>query len=304
VLKNPSICFRVSTNSGLFSLNSNSQYINLVPYCTNRHSLSLPEVFSVSSISLTICTSIARVPANSNSQGRTDSPYLFQIEACAPPTFSTMIASLNYLEILNYCYLGNDTWRLMDDMDYLQDPEMWEDKLPQPYKTINRILRNVLEKTWIKIEEREIVRTREEARVKIPTGAVGVLLYDSVLVEVCGGIFCGDDSLMVVANDTTVYVLRCPWKDRKSPPRQSSIVVDMKSSSRKSSDVGSKQISGKNSISIESESEHNYHEMIHNENVADILDEMNMKYSIIRLEAQQKNSGTLFITVQLKKGNN
>ena len=188
----------------------------------------------------------------------------------------------------------------MEDMDYLRDPEMWEDKLPQPYKTINRILRKVLEKTWLKIEEREIARTREEARVKIPTGAIGVLLHDRVLVEVCGGIVSGDNSLLVVGNGTTVCVLRCQRKDRKLSQGSTS-EADTRLSSQ-SSDVGSRKTTSVKSLG--SESAHKDHLMGQNEHDTDVLGEINLKYSIIRLEAQQRSNGGLFIMVQLNKGNN
>ncbi len=96
----------------------------------------------------------------------------------------------------------------MDDRDFLQDPGMWEDKLPQPYKTINKILRDILKDTWTRIEEREVARVREEAQVKIPSGADGMLFNKKLLNNACAGIECGEDSMVVLGNGTSVYVLK------------------------------------------------------------------------------------------------
>ena len=175
----------------------------------------------------------------------------------------------------------------MDDRDYLQDPEMWEDKLPQPYKTINRILRDILKDTLTRIEEREVMRRREEARVKIPSGADGVLLCKKVLMKACGGIECGEDSVVVVCNGMSVCALRYHWTNSESP-QQNTEHSTRQTGSTESTPAG------------------------HRETVADceanaiphakILNEMNVKHSIIRLTAVQKKDG-LIIMVQFDKGN-
>lgn len=101
----------------------------------------------------------------------------------------------------------------MDDRDFLQDPGMWEDKLPQPYKTVDKILRDILRCTWTRIEEREVARMRDEAQVKIPSGADGMLLNEKLLNKACAGIECGEDSMVVLGNGTSIYVLKHSRKD-------------------------------------------------------------------------------------------
>lgn len=163
----------------------------------------------------------------------------------------------------------------MDDRDYLQDPEMWEDKLPQPYKTINKILRGILQEAWVRIEEREVTRKREAAQVRIPSGAAGVVLGGSILENVCGGIQCGNDSLLVVGNGTSVCAVKYYWTDSESVKQKSD-----------HSTIGSAD-------SIAGDCDKNLH--------AEIITELNLKHKIIRLAAMQQED-VLVIFVQLEKG--
>lgn len=38
--------------------------------------------------------------------------------------------------------------------DFLEDPEMWRDRLPQPFRMIDRLLDDLLSRTWEEIESR------------------------------------------------------------------------------------------------------------------------------------------------------
>ena len=52
--------------------------------------------------------------------------------------------------------------------DYLQDPELWLDRLPQPFRMIDGLLQELLALAWDEIESRQIVHESERARVRIP----------------------------------------------------------------------------------------------------------------------------------------
>ena len=52
--------------------------------------------------------------------------------------------------------------------DYLQDPELWLDRLPQPFRMIDGILQDLLANTWETIETRELQRETARTRVRIP----------------------------------------------------------------------------------------------------------------------------------------
>ena len=52
--------------------------------------------------------------------------------------------------------------------DYLQDPELWVDRLPQPFRMIDGILQDLLANAWETIETRELQRETARTRVRIP----------------------------------------------------------------------------------------------------------------------------------------
>lgn len=52
--------------------------------------------------------------------------------------------------------------------DYLQDPELWVDRLPQPFRMIDGLLQELLSRTWEAIETRELQQETERTRVRIP----------------------------------------------------------------------------------------------------------------------------------------
>ena len=55
-----------------------------------------------------------------------------------------------------------------DPGDFLQDPELWADRLPQPFRMIDEILQKLLASAWETIEAREVERQLEQARIHIP----------------------------------------------------------------------------------------------------------------------------------------
>ena len=66
-----------------------------------------------------------------------------------------------------------------DSKDYLLDPELWLDKLPQPFQMIDKVLQEFLDEVWELIESRAVVRRQKEARVRIPAVTAGQILRES-----------------------------------------------------------------------------------------------------------------------------
>ena len=52
--------------------------------------------------------------------------------------------------------------------DYLQDPEMWEDSLPQPFRMIDELLEDLLLHTWDEAERRREIMLAEALIPRIP----------------------------------------------------------------------------------------------------------------------------------------
>ena len=52
--------------------------------------------------------------------------------------------------------------------DYLQDPELWKDSLPQPYQLVDEILQEILFNSWQIIETRTAEREAEKSKPVIP----------------------------------------------------------------------------------------------------------------------------------------
>lgn len=106
----------------------------------------------------------------------------------------------------------------MDDSDmddYLQDPEMWGARLPQPYRMIDKILKDILEEAWARIEERQVQALREAARVKVPEGTSGRVVCEEVLTECRGGV-CAGRELVVVGNGNSICVVQyAPLEDEE-----------------------------------------------------------------------------------------
>lgn len=98
---------------------------------------------------------------------------------------------------------GNDD---SDREDYLQDPEMWGARLPQPYRMVDHILNELLHEAWNHIEHGEICRQQEAAKVKIPGGTSGRVVCGDTLTESYGGLCSGTDVLFI-GNGKSVCVM-------------------------------------------------------------------------------------------------
>jgi hypothetical protein len=93
------------------------------------------------------------------------------------------------------------------EQDYLQDPELWEDTLPQPYRMIQHIIDVLLEDTWGYIEHLEVCRQQEAAQVQVPS-TKGELWCEEVLTQSHGGVH-GGRGVVFVGNSRSIFVLRC-----------------------------------------------------------------------------------------------
>ena len=56
----------------------------------------------------------------------------------------------------------------VEDDDFIQDPELFKDSLPQPYRMLDKILNNIFENAWDIITQREQERMVEASKVKPP----------------------------------------------------------------------------------------------------------------------------------------
>lgn len=99
--------------------------------------------------------------------------------------------------------------------DYLQDPSLWSDQLPQPFRMLDRLLHELLHMTWEVIERRETERQREAAKVRIPE----IEEWSRVAVEgeLAGGregdpcsVQCGREGYVFVQGSRGFSVLRAP----------------------------------------------------------------------------------------------
>ena len=97
----------------------------------------------------------------------------------------------------------------MDAKDFLQDPDMWVDKLPQPYRLTADILNDFLEHVWGRIRENELLKQRAAARGRVPHNSKSVLLCEEELTHVCAGLACASGGRVVVGNGMSVCMLRC-----------------------------------------------------------------------------------------------
>ena len=66
--------------------------------------------------------------------------------------------------------------------DFLQDPALWVDRLPQPFRMIDEVLQELLENAWEVIETRDVQRQLEQARVRAPEVSDAQLITTA---EVC-----------------------------------------------------------------------------------------------------------------------
>ncbi len=98
--------------------------------------------------------------------------------------------------------------------DYLQDPSLWSDQLPQPYRMLDRLLHELLLGAWEMIEWRETERRREAAKVRIPEieECSRVALGDELAYGgggVCS-VRCGREGCVFVRGSDGFSVIRAP----------------------------------------------------------------------------------------------
>lgn len=55
-----------------------------------------------------------------------------------------------------------------DDDSFLVDPELLRDRLPQPFRMIDKVLDRLLDMAWDTISKRETARMAEETKKKPP----------------------------------------------------------------------------------------------------------------------------------------
>ena len=55
-----------------------------------------------------------------------------------------------------------------DEDDYVNDPELIRDDLPQPYRMIDKVLSILIDDTWDKISQREATRLEESQKIRPP----------------------------------------------------------------------------------------------------------------------------------------
>ena len=67
--------------------------------------------------------------------------------------------------------------------DYLQDPEQLRDVLPQPYRMLDKVIQNVLDKAWTIISSREKERVAEASRIRPPQYACTTTMQVGLLNE-------------------------------------------------------------------------------------------------------------------------
>lgn len=54
------------------------------------------------------------------------------------------------------------------DSDFIQDPDKFRDKLPQPYRMIDKMLTKILDMAWDIIDHRETEKIQDEAKYRPP----------------------------------------------------------------------------------------------------------------------------------------
>ncbi len=104
-----------------------------------------------------------------------------------------------------------DTLLLKEDdsdvEDYLQDPEMWEDRLPQPYRMINQVLNELLDRVWECTQHRAVVQHKEKTQVKLPDSNPGSIMCREVLTSAHGGV-CKGREVVYASSGKSLYVVK------------------------------------------------------------------------------------------------
>ena len=107
-----------------------------------------------------------------------------------------------------------DTEHEIDAESYLQDPDMFQDRLPQPYRMIEHVLNDLIEDAWEKIIEREAARERELAAVKIPESTSGEAIGGDDWGHMYGGMCYGKDVLFIGNNSSVLAIKSKASEDR------------------------------------------------------------------------------------------
>lgn len=92
--------------------------------------------------------------------------------------------------------------------DYLQDPEMWEDRLPQPFKMIDELLQDLLLHTWDEAERRREIMLAEASIPRIPVledASVTVLPPGAIGLDYLGE---GEREILAVGSKTGVHLMK------------------------------------------------------------------------------------------------
>lgn len=87
---------------------------------------------------------------------------------------------------------------------FLQDPALWVDRLPQPFRTIDDVLQELVSSAWEAIEARKTQKERDQARVHVPKAADMKLLSG---VEGVNAINSGRGGLVFVGSSSGLTVL-------------------------------------------------------------------------------------------------
>ena len=69
---------------------------------------------------------------------------------------------------VNFTPPSIDNFPMEDDEDYITDPDQLLDRLPQPYRMIDKVLTQWYDDVWEIIEKRENARLEESRKIRPP----------------------------------------------------------------------------------------------------------------------------------------
>ena len=101
-----------------------------------------------------------------------------------------------------------------DPRDYLSDPALWFDSLPQPFRMIDQLLSDILETTWETIEGQEARRERDRLKFRVPLCS-GFELVEDVTGARC--VCCGQRDVVFVGCSDGLRVLRATKEGGRRP---------------------------------------------------------------------------------------
>ncbi|KAK2157783.1 hypothetical protein LSH36_184g01001 [Paralvinella palmiformis] len=56
----------------------------------------------------------------------------------------------------------------LDEKDFVQDPDLHRDVLPQPYRMVNKLIWSIIDDVWEHVNERESERIADASRLRPP----------------------------------------------------------------------------------------------------------------------------------------